>query len=49
VLALLWPLFAWTAWAQPDTVEAGTTGDGAAIASVRLFGEGMTSNCGADL
>jgi hypothetical protein len=34
--AMLWPLYAWSACAQPDTVLAGTTFEGAAMASVRL-------------
>jgi hypothetical protein len=36
--ALLWPLFARSAWAQPANVVADTTGEGAALASVCLFG-----------
>jgi hypothetical protein len=35
VRALLWPLLAWWAWPQPATVVAGTTDEGAALASVR--------------
>ena len=38
VRALLSPLFAWSAWAQLAIVVAGTTGEGAALASVRLLG-----------
>jgi hypothetical protein len=34
--SLLWLLFAWSAWAQSSTVVADTTGEGAALASVRL-------------
>jgi hypothetical protein len=36
--ALLWPLFAWSEWAHSSTVVAGTTGEGAALASVRSVG-----------
>jgi hypothetical protein len=36
--ALLLPLFYRSAWAQPATVVAGTTVDGAALASVRWLG-----------
>jgi hypothetical protein len=38
--AQLWPLFAWTAWAQPTTVVVGKTGEGAALASVRSVSVG---------
>jgi hypothetical protein len=31
IIAVLWPLFACSAWAQPATVEAGTTDEGAAL------------------
>jgi hypothetical protein len=34
VRALLWPLLPWSAWAQPATVVAGTTDEGAGLASV---------------
>jgi hypothetical protein len=44
VRTLLWPLFAWSAWAQPDTVVAGTAIKGADLASVRLFGMGSASH-----
>ena len=44
--ALLWPLLARLAWAQPQTVVAGTSGEGAALASVLLVGLGSASNCG---
>jgi hypothetical protein len=46
VRALLWPLFAWSAWAQPATVEAFTIGEGAALASDRSVDVGSTSHCG---
>jgi hypothetical protein len=32
VSALLWPLLAWTAYAQSDTVVASTTGEGVSVA-----------------
>ena len=38
VRALLWRLFAWSAWAQPAAVLASTTGEGVGMPSVRLFG-----------
>ena len=44
--ALFWPLFAWSAWPQAATVEAGTTDEDAALDSVRLVGMGLTSHCG---
>jgi hypothetical protein len=40
VRALLCSLFASSAWGQPNTVVAGTTGEGAAQASVQSFGVG---------
>jgi hypothetical protein len=46
VRALIWPLFAWTAWVQSATVVAGTTGEDDALASVPLLGVGSTSHCG---
>jgi hypothetical protein len=46
VRTLLWSLFARSAWAQPATVVAGTTVQGAALASVRLVGNGLDSRCG---
>jgi hypothetical protein len=45
VRALLWPLFARSAWDEPATVVAGTTREGAALASVRSVGLGSTSQC----
>jgi hypothetical protein len=36
VRALLCPLFARSAWDQPETMVEGTTRDGVALASVRL-------------
>jgi hypothetical protein len=46
VSALLWPLIVLTACAQPATVVAGTTGEGATLASFRLLGVGSTTECG---
>jgi hypothetical protein len=43
---LVWPLFARSAWAQPVTVVASTTGVGAQLASVRSVGVGSASHCG---
>ena len=40
MIALIWTLFAESDLAQPDSVVAGTTGVGAALASVRLDGVG---------
>jgi hypothetical protein len=37
-MELLWSLFAGSAWAQAATVVAGTTGEIAALASVRFVG-----------
>jgi hypothetical protein len=37
---LLWPLFSRWAWAKPATAVVGTTGEGAALASVISVGEG---------
>jgi hypothetical protein len=39
-------VFAWSAWAQPATVEAGTKVDGVGLASVRLVVVGSASHCG---
>jgi hypothetical protein len=44
--ALLWPLFGLSEWEQPDTDVAGTTREGAAMASVRLVGVGSDRHCG---
>jgi hypothetical protein len=44
VRELLWPLFAWSARAQPATVEAGTTGEGAAQATVTSVGVGSANH-----
>ena len=41
--ALLWPLFAWSARAQPATALVDTTGEGADLASVRLVGVGSAT------
>jgi hypothetical protein len=46
VRALLWPRLAWSAWAQPATAVAGTTGEVAAVASVRLVVMDSPSHCG---
>jgi hypothetical protein len=46
VRALLWPVVAWSAWAKKGTVVKGTTGEGAALASVSSVGVGSTSHCG---
>jgi hypothetical protein len=48
VRALLWPLFSRSAWAQPATVVAGTTGEGASVASDRYFSVGRASHCCVD-
>jgi hypothetical protein len=44
VRVVIWPLLALSAWAQPATVVAGTTGDGANVAFVHLFGMGPASH-----
>jgi hypothetical protein len=46
VRALLWQLFARSAWPQTATVVASTTGEGAALASVRSIGVGTARHCG---
>jgi hypothetical protein len=46
VRALLWRLLARSAWLDAATVVAGMSGEGAALASVSLFGDGTASNCG---
>jgi hypothetical protein len=46
VRELLWPLFDSSGWAQLATVVAGTTCDGAALASDRLVGVGSANHCG---
>jgi hypothetical protein len=40
------PLFALSAWAQPATVLAGSTGEGAALVSVRSLVVVSDSHCG---
>jgi hypothetical protein len=45
VTTLHWSLFAWSACAQPATVEAGKTGVDADLASVRLVGVGKSRYC----
>jgi hypothetical protein len=37
-MALMWPLFSWSTWAQPTNGVAGTPGECAALAFVRLVG-----------
>jgi hypothetical protein len=44
VRAMLWPLLSQSAWAQPATRVAGTTVEGAALASVLLVGVGSASH-----
>jgi hypothetical protein len=46
VSALLRTLLAWSTWPQPANVVRVTTGDGAALASVRLLGVGSNCQCG---
>jgi hypothetical protein len=45
VRALLWPLYVRSAWAQAATAVAGTTGEGAALASVLSVGVGSARHC----
>jgi hypothetical protein len=45
-MMLFGPLFACPTWAQSATVVVGTTGEAAALAIVRVVGEGSASNCG---
>ena len=42
-MALKSPLISWSQRAQPGTVVAGTTGDGAVVASIFLVGVGPAS------
>ena len=42
MMAMLWPLFGWSARAQPASVVAGTTDEGAALASVPSVGVGQS-------
>jgi hypothetical protein len=44
--ALLWPLFALSAWARPATVEADTAGKGSDLASVLSVSVVSASHCG---
>jgi hypothetical protein len=44
VREFLWSLFSWLVWAQAATVVADTTGEGAALASVRFLGLGSASH-----
>ena len=46
VWTLIWPLFAWSAWAQPATVVAGKTGGGYALATIRSVCLGSASHSG---
>ena len=46
LLALLSPIFARTAWTQPATVVAETSGEGAALVSVRSIFVGSACHCG---
>jgi hypothetical protein len=46
VMALLWPLYAWSAWAQPATVGPGTAIESADLASVRSVGAVSASRGG---
>ena len=46
VKALIRPVIAWSAWAQPTTVVAVTTGEGAAVASVHSVGVGSGKHYG---
>ena len=46
VISLLWPLFAWLAWAQQATVVVGTTGEGSTLATFRLVVVGPASHHG---
>jgi hypothetical protein len=50
-MALLWPLFSGSAWAQPATEMAGTKGEGASLVSVRSVGVGSVSHrrCGYEM
>jgi hypothetical protein len=43
VRALLWPLFAISAWDELATMMAGTTVDGARLATVLLYGVGSVN------
>ena len=44
VMALLWPLIGRSTCAQPAIVVVGTTGEGAALTSVRLVGVGLVTD-----
>jgi hypothetical protein len=46
VRVLMWTLFAWLSWAQPSTVVAGKTGEGAAMTSVSFVVVVSNSHCG---
>ena len=44
LLALIWPLIAWYAWAQPATVVVSIIFESACIISVRFFGVASASH-----
>jgi hypothetical protein len=48
VRTLRWSLFAWSACAQPATVEAGKTGVDADLTSFLLIGVVTASRCGGE-
>jgi hypothetical protein len=43
--ALLWPLFSWSVWVETDTVVAGTSGEGATLASFRMVDVSSVNHC----
>jgi hypothetical protein len=43
--ALLWFVLAWSAWAPIATMVAGTSGEVAALTTVRSVGVGSASHC----
>jgi hypothetical protein len=45
VSVLLWPLFPLSAWAQPATVVAGTTGEDSDLATVSFVVVSSDSHC----
>jgi hypothetical protein len=48
VRALLWPVFARSAWAQAATVLASTTCEGAVLSCFRSVDVGSASHCGGE-
>jgi hypothetical protein len=48
VRATLFTVFDLSAWSQPATVVAGTTGEGTELASVRSFGVGSKRHSGVE-